>query len=116
MCVRDRAGGVSGKLLRISPKTRRTRFPRYGGDQDEQIAACVDRPPVDTRAYFRGECIRRYPDAVFGVNWASISFNVGEDPIKRILMNEPLKGTKAHVKELLDSSPTAADLVRNLTT
>jgi proteasome accessory factor A len=51
---------------------------------------------------------------VFGVNWDSISFNVGEDPIKRILMNEPLKGTRAHVKDLLDASPTVAELVRNL--
>jgi proteasome accessory factor A len=82
---------------------------------DEEIVRAVDRAPDDTRAYFRGECIRRYPDEVFGVNWDSISFNVGEDPIKRILMNEPLKGTKAHVKELLDASPTAAELVRNLT-
>ena len=82
---------------------------------DEEIARAVEIAPDDTRAYFRGECIRRYPDAVFGVNWDSISFNVGEDPIKRILMNEPLKGTKAHVKELLDASPTATDLVRNLT-
>ena len=30
-------------------------------------------------------------------------------------MNEPLKGTKSHVEELLDSSPSAEDLVRNLT-
>jgi proteasome accessory factor A len=82
---------------------------------DEEIARAVEIAPDDTRAYFRGECIRRYPDAVFGVNWDSISFNVGEDPIKRILMNEPLKGTKAHVKELLDASPTATELVRNLT-
>jgi proteasome accessory factor A len=82
---------------------------------DEEIARAVETAPDDTRAYFRGECIRRYPDAVFGVNWDSISFNVGEDPIKRIIMNEPLKGTKAHVKELLDASPTAAELVRNLT-
>ncbi len=82
---------------------------------DEEIARAVEIAPDDTRAYFRGECIRRYPDAVFGVNWDSISFNVGEDPIKRILMNEPLKGTKAHVKELFDASPTATDLVRNLT-
>jgi proteasome accessory factor A len=81
---------------------------------DEEIDRAVHHPPVDTRAYFRGECIRRYPDAVFGVNWDSISFNVGEDPIKRILMNEPLKGTRAHVEDLLESSPTATDLVRNL--
>jgi proteasome accessory factor A len=82
---------------------------------NEEIERAVVNPPWDTRAYFRGECIRRYPDAVFGVNWDSISFNLGEEPIKRILMNEPLKGTRAHVQELLDSSPTAVDLVENLT-
>jgi proteasome accessory factor A len=83
--------------------------------EPEEIERAVTIPPDDTRAYFRGECIRRYPDAVFGVNWDSISFNVGEEPIKRILMNEPLKGTRAHVEELLDASPSAAILVRNLT-
>jgi proteasome accessory factor A len=83
--------------------------------EPEEIERAVTVPPDDTRAYFRGECIRRYPDAVFGVNWDSISFNVGEEPIKRILMNEPLKGTRAHVEELLDASPSAAILVRNLT-
>jgi hypothetical protein len=51
---------------------------------------------------------------VFGVNWDSISFSVDDEPIKRILMAEPLKGSKVHVEELLANSPTAADLVRNL--
>ena len=83
--------------------------------ETEEIERAVTVPPSDTRAYFRGECIRRYPDAVFGVNWDSISFNVGEEPIKRILMNEPLKGTRAHVEDLLNASPNAAVLVRNLT-
>jgi proteasome accessory factor A len=40
---------------------------------------------------------------------------LGDEPIKRILMNEPLKGTKAHVGELLDSCPTVEDLVRLIT-
>ena len=48
------------------------------------------------------------------MNWDSISFGVDDEPIKRILMAEPLKGSKAHVEELLANSPTAADLVRNL--
>jgi len=81
---------------------------------DEEIATAIHTPPADTRAYFRGECLRRYGDAVFGVNWDSISFGVDGEPIKRILMAEPLKGTKSHVEELLTSSPTAADLVKNL--
>jgi proteasome accessory factor A len=83
---------------------------------NEEIEHAIAQPPTDTRAYFRGECIRRYGSAVFGVNWDSISFNMGDEPIKRILMNEPLKGTKRHVDELLRQSPTVADLVRNLTT
>jgi proteasome accessory factor A len=81
---------------------------------DEEITAAIHEPPEDTRAYFRGECLKRYGSAVFGVNWDSISFGVEDEPIKRILMAEPLKGTKAHVDELLDNSPTAAELVKNL--
>jgi len=81
---------------------------------DEEIAAAVTHPPEDTRAYFRGECLRRYPDQVFGVNWDSISFGVDDEPIKRILMAEPLKGSKAHVEDLLRESPTAAELVKKL--
>jgi proteasome accessory factor A len=81
---------------------------------DEEINAAIHEPPHDTRAYFRGECLKRYGSSVFGVNWDSISFGVGDEPIKRILMAEPLKGTKAHVNELLDHSPTATELVKNL--
>jgi proteasome accessory factor A len=81
---------------------------------DEEINTAIHTPPSDTRAYFRGECLRRYGSAVFGVNWDSISFGVDSEPIKRILMVEPLKGTKAHVEELLNNSPTATDLVKNL--
>lgn len=81
---------------------------------DEEIIAAIHQPPENTRAYFRGECLRRYGSAVFGVNWDSISFSVDEEPIKRILMAEPLKGSRFHVEELLQSSPTAAELVKNL--
>ncbi len=81
---------------------------------DEEILAAVTTPPGDTRAYFRGECLRRYGSAVFGVNWDSISFSVEDEPIKRIMMAEPLKGSRVHVEELLDRSPTVADLVKNL--
>ena len=74
----------------------------------------MTEPPEDTRAYFRGQCLKRYPGEVFGVNWDSISFGIGDEPIKRVLMGEPLKGSKVHVEELLEASPTAADLVKNL--
>ncbi len=81
---------------------------------DDEISAAIHQPPEDTRAYFRGQCLRRYSNEVFGVNWDSISFGLGDEPVKRILMAEPLKGSKAHVEQLFAESPTAADLVRNL--
>ena len=81
---------------------------------DEEINSAVFRPPSDTRAFFRGECLRRYPGEVFGVNWDSISFGVGDEPIKRVMMNEPLKGTQALVEELLDRSENAKALLANM--
>jgi proteasome accessory factor A len=83
---------------------------------DAEITTAITEPPEDTRAYFRGQCLKRYGGEVFGVNWDSISFGIGEDPIKRVMMAEPLKGSRAHVEELLEQSQTAADLVKNLRT
>jgi proteasome accessory factor A len=91
---------------------RQGRADRIVGD--EEITNAIHQPPTDTRAYFRGECLKKYGSAVFGVNWDSISFGVDGEPIKRIMMAEPLKGTKAYVDELLAGSDTAADLVKNL--
>jgi proteasome accessory factor A len=81
---------------------------------DEEIHAAIQEPPEDTRAYFRGNCLKRYEAEVFGVNWDSISFGIGDDPIKRVLMTEPLKGSKVHVGDLLQDSPSAKELVQNL--
>ncbi len=81
---------------------------------DEEIIAAVHSPPVDTRAFFRGECLRRFPSEVFGVNWDSISFSAGEEPVRRIMMSEPLKGSREHVQELLNRSSSASELLANL--
>ncbi len=81
---------------------------------DEEIQRAVYNPPRDTRAYFRGECLRRYPSEVFGVNWDSISFGLGDETIRRVMMAEPLKGTSEFVEELLDRSATAEALLENM--
>ena len=81
---------------------------------EDEIRTAIQCPPEDTRAYFRGHCLKRYAPEVFGVNWDSISFGINDEPIKRIMMSEPLKGSKAHVDGLLSESSNAAELVRNL--
>jgi proteasome accessory factor PafA2 len=81
---------------------------------DEAIEEAVMEPPENTRAYFRGRCISRYPDAIAAASWDSLIMDTGHDALQRIPMREPLRGTKAHVEELLLSSEDAASLVEKL--
>jgi proteasome accessory factor PafA2 len=82
---------------------------------DEEIENAVMEPPEDTRAYFRGRCISRYPDAIAAASWDSLIMDTGRDALQRIPMREPLRGTKVHVEDLLQSSADAASLVDKLT-
>ncbi len=59
-------------------------------------------PPEDTRAFFRGECLRRYGPSIAAASWDSVIFDVGRDSLVRVPMLEPQRGTRAHVGELLD--------------
>ena len=83
-------------------------------DYDE-VGRAMERPPTDTRAYFRGECLRRYPDQVAAASWDSVIFDLGRESLIRVPTLEPTRGTKQHVGALLDRCPTAADLVDQLT-
>ena len=81
---------------------------------DSEIQYAIAHPPSDTRAYFRGQCLQRYRQSVFGVSWGAISFDIGNASVKRILMPEPTKGTKAYVHELLEKSQTVEELLTNI--
>jgi Pup amidohydrolase len=76
----------------------------------------VNDPPEDTRAYFRGECLRRYGPSVAAASWDSVIFDIGRESLVRVPMLEPQRGTRAHVGELLDRCPTAAALIEELNT
>jgi proteasome accessory factor A len=82
---------------------------------DAEVDRAVTRPPEDTRAWFRGECLRRYPEHVAAASWDSVIFDVpGHESLQRVPTLEPLRGTRAHVGDLLDRSPTARDLLAAL--
>src|SRR5499425_842356 len=83
---------------------------------DEEVARAVEQPPDDTRAYFRGRCLQKYPDSVAAASWDSVIFDIpGHDSLQRVPTLEPLRGTKAHVGDLIDRCRTATDLVAALT-
>ena len=78
------------------------------------VEAAVTNPPTTTRAYFRGESLKRYAGQIAAANWDSVVFDLGDDPLRRVPMMEPLRGTAAHVATLLERSESAADLLEQL--
>ena len=81
---------------------------------EEEVTAAITTPPAGTRAYFRGTCLARWPDAVVAANWDSIILDVGSDPLRRIPMMEPARGSKEHVEGLFAACATPAELVARL--
>ncbi|WP_156755985.1 depupylase/deamidase Dop [Actinokineospora pegani] len=82
---------------------------------EDEVRAAVTTPPQDTRAYFRGRCLERYPTAIAAASWDSVIFDLGRESLVRIPTLEPLRGTKQHVGALLDAANTAEELVDALT-
>ena len=80
----------------------------------DEVMAAMTNPPTTTRAYFRGRCLAKWPDDIVAANWDSMVFDLGRDPLRRVPMMEPLRGTEAHVGRLIDDSATAAELLAKL--
>jgi Pup amidohydrolase len=78
---------------------------------DDEIDRAVMSPPEDTRAYFRGRCIAKYPDAIAAASWDSLIFDTGRDALQRVPTREPLRGTRQHVEDLLERAPDPATLI-----
>jgi proteasome accessory factor A len=82
---------------------------------DDEVTRAMVTPPGDTRAYFRGECLRRFPAQVAAASWDSVVFDLGRENLVRIPTMEPLKGTRDHVGLLFESTSSAQELVDTIT-
>jgi len=80
----------------------------------EEVNRALETPPPDTRAYFRGMCIKKFPKEVYAASWTSVLFDAGNTSIKRIPLLEPLRGSRDLVGRLLDDSSTVEELLANI--
>ena len=78
----------------------------------EQASEAVHNPPKTTRAYFRGQCVARYPEQIVAANWDSVVFDLGEGPLQRVPMLDPLRGTAELTQDLLEKNATANALLK----
>ena len=92
-------------------------FARVGMQRlvtDAEVEEATTEPPGTTRAYFRGKCLQKWGADIVAANWDSLVFDVGADPLRRVPMMEPLRGTEAHVGRLIEECETAAELLDRL--
>jgi len=80
----------------------------------EAVLRAVDEPPSDTRAFFRGRCLGKFAESVVAANWDSMVFDLGHDPLRRVQMSEPLRGTADLVANVIDESSTVGELLERL--
>jgi len=81
---------------------------------EESVVSAMTEPPTTTRAYFRGRCLQKWAGSISASNWDSLVFDLGSDPLRRVPMMEPLRGTAAHVDRLLQACETPAQLLEAL--
>ncbi|MEN8708016.1 MAG: depupylase/deamidase Dop [Nocardioides marinisabuli] len=83
---------------------------------DASVEDAMHDPPTDTRAYFRGRCLEKFPDAVAAASWDSVIFDLpGRESLQRVPTIDPLRGSRAHVGELMDRCTSAEELFTALT-
>jgi Pup amidohydrolase len=59
-------------------------------------------------------CLQRWAPQIVAANWDSMVFDVGGDPLRRVPMMDPTRGTEAHVGKLMAESSSVAELLDRL--
>ena len=74
----------------------------------------IDNPPQETRAYFRGVCLQKWPESIVSANWDSLVFRLEGDYLKRIPILDPSEGSLAKVQSLLERATSPNELIAEI--
>ncbi|MBW3557049.1 MAG: proteasome accessory factor PafA2 [Actinobacteria bacterium] len=91
-----------------------SRLPMQRVVQEDEVIEAMTEPPRTTRAYFRGKCLQRWGSSIAAANWDSLVFDLGAEPLRRVPMMEPLRGSAAIVDTLLEGCSSPAELIARL--
>lgn len=99
----DPARGLAAKL-RASGRLEQLISP-------EQAQSAMTTAPTDTRAWFRGTCVKKYGAQVRAASWDSVVLLDRAGKSQRVGMPEPQGGTQAMWSSRLAANRTSADLL-----
>ncbi|MDA1190837.1 MAG: depupylase/deamidase Dop [Candidatus Poribacteria bacterium] len=77
----------------------------------EAIIHAISNPPLDTRAYFRGTCLKQFASEIHAASWNSLIFDVEGKSLQKVPMQYPLRGTREMVGDMIKQCKSAADLL-----
>jgi proteasome accessory factor A len=80
---------------------------------EAEIAWAVDHPPASTRAYLKGEALRRFPDGVAAAGWDRLAL-AWAGGTASFALADPLAGTSAQVGAALEEAASVEDLALRL--
>lgn len=81
---------------------------------DEEITRARDTAPNQTRAFFRGACLKHFPRQIYGMSWTSVLVDTGNKAIKRIPLLDPYRGTQQLTADLFRDIETVDQLISRL--
>ncbi len=81
---------------------------------DEEIQRAMHIAPAQTRAFFRGACLQRFPQRVYGMSWTSVLLEAADKTIKRIPLMDPYRGTQSLTQELFQDINSVDQLLSRL--
>lgn len=83
--------------------------------EDHEVERAMQHPPTNTRAWFRGQALIKFPNQIAAASWDSIIFDVGADkPLVRIPTIDPLKGTQDELGDIFNNSHDVSTLIDQL--
>lgn len=80
---------------------------------DEEIAAAAAQPPRHSRAWFRGQVVAKFGEAVTAASWQTMVFNLGPESAK-LTLDKVDGANRETVGDLIDSAETIQDLIAAL--
>ena len=81
---------------------------------DTDVIEGIDNPPHDTRAYFRGVCLQKWPESIVSANWDSLVFRLEGDQLKRIPILDPSEGSFEKVQLLLERATSPSQMIEEI--
>ena len=81
---------------------------------DSDVLEGVDNPPHETRAYFRGICLQKWPESIVSANWDSLVFRLEGGHLKRIPILDPSEGSFEKVQLLLERATSPSQMIEEI--